>query len=107
MEAVLNKKLGKAFHIIWFGQLVSQLGTATTSFALLVWMAQNGQSTTAFALGLVWFFLPSAILSPWIGGIVDRFNLKKLAIVSDLTAGVFNVVMLLFAYFDVLERWQV
>ncbi len=107
MEAVLNKKLGKAFHIIWFGQLVSQLGTATTSFALLVWMAQNGQSTTAFALGLVWFFLPSAILSPWIGGIVDRFNLKKLAIVSDLLAGVFTVVMLLLAYFDVLEMWHI
>ncbi len=42
------------FSLIWFGQLVSLFGTATTRFALLTWAyAQTQEATT---LALVGFF---------------------------------------------------
>ncbi|MEM7802241.1 MAG: MFS transporter, partial [Chloroflexota bacterium] len=74
------------FTIIWFGQLISLLGTGMTAFALTIWAyEQTGLATT---LTLVGFFAfgPLVILSPIAGALVDRWNRKLVVMFSDVGA---------------------
>lgn len=62
----------KTFLMIWAGQFVSQIGTALTRFALLVWLYQQTGSAMDVALLGFFAFLPAFIVSPlagsgWIG----------------------------------------
>ena len=75
------------FIIVWIGQLVSTIGSSMTSFAISIWAWEiTGQATT---LTLVGFFtlLPSILIAPISGVIVDRTNRKLLMIIGD-TVGV-------------------
>ena len=49
----------KTFSIIWLGQLVSILGSGMTSFALGVWIFEQTQQATPFALTVLFGNLPS------------------------------------------------
>ena len=54
------------FLLIWFGQLVSGVGSRLTSFALGVWVYQTTGSTTRFALVFVAMAIPALVLSPFV-----------------------------------------
>ncbi|MEM7482024.1 MAG: MFS transporter [Acidobacteriota bacterium] len=77
----------RAFLTIWGGQVVSLVGTAMTRFALLIWAWEVTGKATTLAL-LMFFQIGSTVLiSPYAGTVVDRFNRKKVMILSDLAAG--------------------
>ena len=63
------------FLFIWFGQLVSLLGTGMTRFALLLWAYQQtattGHPATTVALLGFCAYIPYLILSPLAGVVVD------------------------------------
>lgn len=94
------------FMIVWLGQLVSTIGSSMTSFAIEIWAWQiTGQATT---LALVGFFslLPSIVITPISGAIVDRFNRKLLMMVGD-TVAVFTTIILLLLYLtNHLQIWH-
>lgn len=52
------------FAVIWFGQLVSVIGSGLTSFALGVWVFQRTGSATQFALIGLSAVLPRVLVSP-------------------------------------------
>ncbi len=96
----------KAFTIVWFGQVVSLIGSAMTMFALTIWAwEKTGEAT---ALALVGFFAvgPSVIFSPIAGALVDRWNRKFSMVLSDLGAGVGTITMLILYQRDALEIWH-
>jgi MFS family permease len=94
------------FNLIWFGQLVSLLGTAMTRFALLIWAyQQTGQATTLALLGF-FAFIPYILLSPVAGVVVDRFNRRWVMIWADLGAGLMTVAMLLLYMTGHLQIWH-
>ena len=74
----------RTFTLIWFGQLVSTLGTYMTFFALTLWAWD--QTGSATALALVGFFskLPKIPTTLFAGLIVDRFNRKYLMLLGDV-----------------------
>jgi MFS transporter, DHA3 family, macrolide efflux protein len=74
------------FFLIWFGQLVSTIGSYMTVFALTIWVWQLTGSTTALAL--VGFFsqLPRLIVTSFAGIAVDRFNRKFLMLLGEVAA---------------------
>lgn len=83
------------FSIIWFGQMLSMFGTATTRFALLVWAyQQTGQATTTALLGFFSFIL-YLLVSPVAGVIVDRFDRRLIMILADFGAGLMTLVLLI------------
>ena len=43
----------RTFVFVWFGQLVSTIGSGLTGFALGVWVYQETGSTTLFAFGCI------------------------------------------------------
>lgn len=72
--------------IVWLGQMVSLIGSGITGFALGVWVYQQTGSATQFALIAVSSVLPSVLLSPVAGALVDRWNHRRTMILSSIGA---------------------
>jgi MFS transporter, DHA3 family, macrolide efflux protein len=82
------KKLGmRVFILIWFGQMVSLIGSGLTNFALGVWVYQQTGSVTQFALISLFTSLPTILISPVAGALVDRWPRRWVMIISDFGAG--------------------
>lgn len=86
------------FMLVWFGQLISIVGSGLTGFALGVWVYQLTGSVTQFALIALFTTLPSLIISPLAGALVDRWDRRWAMILSDTGAGLCTllIAMLLF-----------
>ncbi len=85
----------RAFLPIWFGQLVSTLGSGLTGFALGVWVFERTGSATQFSLVLLATTLPRVLLSPVAGVVADRWDRRKLIVLGDLGAGIGTLVVYL------------
>ncbi|MEM1256721.1 MAG: MFS transporter [Cyanobacteria bacterium P01_H01_bin.21] len=76
----------RTFTLIWFGQLVSNLGTYMTFFALTLWLWDQTESVTTLALMGIFSRLPAIAATVFAGLIVDRFNRKYLMLMGDAVA---------------------
>jgi MFS family permease len=94
------------FTIVWFGQLVSQLGSSLTWFALSLWAWQETGLATSLALVNFFSFGPTVVLGPMAGALVDRWNRKLVMMLSDLAAGISTIVVLLLYATGNLEIWH-
>jgi MFS family permease len=96
----------RTFTIVWFGQLVSTIGSYMTEFALILWAWHLTKSATALAL--VGFFsqLPRIPISLVAGLIVDRYNRKHLMMLGDAIAALSTLVIGLLYLADSLQIWH-
>ncbi len=107
MEIARKRPAGMlAFTIIWFGQMMSFLGTGMTRFALTIWAWQITGSATALALVAFFSFGPTVFMSPIAGALVDRSNRKLVMILSDLSAGLSTIAILLLYATGNLQIWH-
>ena len=98
----------RGFTVIWFGQLVSMLGTGMTNFALSFYIFEKTGQATALTIAIFCFVAPSILLSPLAGALVDRSNRKLVIIVTDLSAGIVTLVWLFIVLTTGdLEMWQI
>jgi len=102
-----NKISGfRTFLIIWFGQLVSLTGSGLTSFAVGVWVFLQTGSTTAYALILAFSSIPSLVVGPFAGALVDRWDRRKAMLLSDAGAAGCTLLILLLLTSDKLQIWH-
>jgi DHA3 family macrolide efflux protein-like MFS transporter len=94
------------FSVVWFGQVVSLLGSGMTQFALTIWAWQVTGEATALALVAFFGFFPRILLTPLAGALVDRWNRKLLMILSDLAAGLGTVAIFILYQLDLLQIWH-
>ncbi len=97
----------RVFLLIWFGQLISLLGSSLTSFGLGVWVYERTGSATEFALIAVAAVLPGIVISPIAGTLVDRYDRRIVMIVSDLCAGLSTVAVALLLFSGNLQIWHI
>lgn len=96
----------RTFLVVWFGQLVSQIGAAMSTFALLIWIyEQTGRATSVALLGFFWF-LPVIALSPLAGVWVDRYDRRRIMLLADTGAAVMTLGVLALYLGGRLEVWQ-
>ncbi len=95
-----------SFLLLWFGQLVSVIGSGLTGFALGVWVYQQTGSVTRFSLILLSTTLPGILLSPLAGTLVDRWDRRWAMVLSDSVAGLMTLTIALLLYFDQLQLWM-
>lgn len=104
-KVFFNKEL-RLFMIIWFGQLISSVGSAMTSFALIIWAYElTGKAGTLAMLGFyscITFVLASLVA----GGYVDRWDRRKVMMISDLGAGMMTLLLLLLYLSGKLQIWH-
>jgi DHA3 family macrolide efflux protein-like MFS transporter len=95
------------FLTIWLGQVVSLVGSGLTGFALGVWVFEQTGSATQFALIGLSAVLPRVILSPLAGAIVDRWDRRRVMILSDVGAGLSTLAIVLLLWTNQLETWHI
>ena len=95
------------FSVIWFGQLVSTLGSGLTGFALGVWVYQQTHSVTLFALNMLAQTLPNVLLAPIAGALADRWDRRRVMLLSDVGAGLSTLAIALLFLSGRLEVWHV
>ena len=77
----------KKFMTIWTGQLISNIGSGMTAFALAVYVYQLTGSVSWVSIVTLLAYLPIILLNP-IGGILaDRFDRRLMMICGDLFSG--------------------
>lgn len=96
----------RTFTIIWFGQLISALGSGLSGFALGVWIYERTGSATMFALVILSFMVPGVFFSPVAGALVDRWNRRTILILCDTAAAAAMLGVLLLELNNVLEVWH-
>jgi MFS family permease len=98
----------RGFTVIWFGQLVSMLGTGMTNFALSFYLFEKTGQATTLTTVIFCFVAPSIILSPLAGALVDRWDRKTVIILTDLSAGVVTLAwLIILATTGDLALWQI
>ena len=78
---ILPKNMN-TFWIIWGGQFISMLGSGLTNFGLGVWIYEKTGQATPFALTALFSTLPGLLLLPIGGAIADRYNRRRIMILS-------------------------
>ena len=97
----------RTFFIIWFGQLTSMIGSGLIGFALAVWIFEQTGQATPFALTGLFAILPRVLLAPVAGALTDRWNRKKIMLISDSLSGVVTIVTALLLLTGGMEVWMV
>jgi MFS family permease len=90
----------RTFLIVWFGQLVSLVGSSLTWFGLSVWVFLETGSVTDLSLMLLASNLPRVLLSPVAGALVDRWDRRWVMILSDGASGLGTIVIALAFFTD-------
>lgn len=107
MESPKLSRSMRTFFVIWFGQLVSTIGSGLTGFALGVWIYQETGSTTLFAINMLAYALPTLVMSPFAGALVDRYDRRKMMMLSDTGAGLSTLTIAILFFTNNLEIWHI
>jgi hypothetical protein len=106
-QDVIGQAGWRTFLVVWFGQLVSLLGSALTGFALGVWVFQRTGSETQFALTFLFLVLPRVLLGPFAGALVDRWDRRLAMIIGDTGAALSTLAIALLLFAGQLQVWHV
>lgn len=75
------------FRLFFIGQTVSQIGTWVQSVALIWLVLQETRSGVALGVTTALQFLPVLLIGPWCGLLADRFDKRRLLLVTQAAAG--------------------
>ena len=94
------------FILLWATQSFSSLGSAMTSYALVIWSYEEQGSALVTSLLMVCSYAPYVILSIFAGALSDRWNKKKVMLVCDSVAAVGTVIIFVLLESGNLEIWH-
>lgn len=77
------KNWKKTFAILWSGQFISLISSSAVNFALIIWLSIETGSAEVLAFAAIAALLPQAIIGPFAGVFIDRWNRKTIMIGSD------------------------
>jgi DHA3 family macrolide efflux protein-like MFS transporter len=97
----------RSFSLIWFGQLVSAVGSGITGFTLGVWVYQQTGSATMFTLMGLAATLPGVVVLPLAGSLVDRWDRRRVMVACNLLGATGTLFVIALLARDSLEVWHV
>lgn len=96
----------RTFLILWITQSFSALGSAMTSFALVIWSYQQQGSALTTSLLTICSYAPYVLLSIFAGTLSDRWNKKATMLLSDSFAAICTVSVLVLLTTGNLQIWH-
>ena len=105
----MNKHSFKQLHsflLLWGSQTVSQLGTAMTDYAVIIWVYSQRGTASSVTLLTVCTFLPTIFFRFLAGSMVDRQNKKRIMLIADLVAACGTLVVFVLHSAEVLQIWH-
>lgn len=110
MEKLNEERKGvwnKDFILLWQGQLISFLGDVIYSFAIGFWVFEKTGSSGIMSLVTASAMVPRLLLGPVAGVWVDRWDRKKIIVLTDLIRGIIFTIVGVMAFTGRLEVWMV
>lgn len=92
---------------MWGGQLISLIGSGLTRFALGVWVFQRTGSVTQFALISMFASLPGLLALPFAGALVDRWDRRRVMLVTDSISALATVGLAFLLWRGSLGIWSI
>jgi len=106
IDYYLKTQSGRTFTLVWVGQLVSTTGSAMTRFGLAIWVYTETGSTTQLAFVVLAGSLPSLLMSPFAGALIDRWDRRIAMIIADTGAALGTLGIAVLVGTGTLEMWH-
>lgn len=95
------------FAWIGSGQAISMLTSSILQMTIVWYLTQRTQSAAIITFATLCGYLPRAILGMFTGAFIDRFNRKKILILSDLSMALAAVVLAVVAFWTEIPLWLI
>ena len=105
-EFITAVKEMRTYLILWLTQSFSGLGSAMTSYALVIWSYNEHGSALMTALLMVSSYAPYVVFSIFAGALSDRWDKKATMLSCDFAAAATTVIMLVLLKGDRLRIWH-
>lgn len=96
----------KNFSLLWASQMLSQIMTNIINFVMVTRIYEKTGSTIAVSLLWIFYILPSFLLGPFSGLVVDMTSLRKILLYTNFLQG-FVILLFLFAKNNVYSIYPV
>lgn len=97
----------KNYTIFWVSQSVSQLGSAMTGFALILWAYTRSRSALTISLMSFCNYVPYIIVSLFAGTFVDRHSKKFIMLAADSMAALCTLAVLVLTLHNGLQMGHI
>jgi MFS family permease len=87
-RSLLSVFQNRSFTLLWVGQLISSMGSALTALAAAILIYRVTDSALSVGLMLIATSGPTVVIGLIAGVFVDRFNRKRIILISDLLRAV-------------------
>ncbi|RLD03093.1 MAG: MFS transporter, partial [Chloroflexota bacterium] len=104
-ENTPQKKWAVPFFTIWTGQAISLLGSQMVQFSLIWWLTKTTESATVLTTATLVGILPSVVLGPFVGALVDRWNRRKILIIADSSIAFVTLILVYLFSIELVEIW--
>ena len=76
------------FFWLWLGQAISLVGDEVRDWAMIFWIFEaSGRSPVVQSLSFIAVMAPGLLLGPFAGVLVDRWDRRRVMIISDIVRG--------------------
>lgn len=96
----------RSFIILWSSQAVSELGTAMTNFALIIWVYGQKESASSITVLTICSFLPTIFFRFIAGTLADHWNKKCIMLTADFVAACGTITVFVLYSFSALQVWH-
>jgi len=95
------------FFTIWTGQQLSYVGSHAAQFALVFWVAKATNSATILASMTIVALLPNILLGPFVGALVDRWNRRRVMMISDTFIALVSLWLAYVFWIGAMQPWHI
>ena len=83
----------KPFYSLYIGQTFSLLSSSAIQFSIIWWITVQTGSALALTIASVVGLLPQAVIGPFAGVLIDRYNRKTIMIIADSAVAISSLVL--------------
>ncbi|WP_283679869.1 MFS transporter [Lentilactobacillus sp. Marseille-Q4993] len=80
-------------YLFLSSQFITGITSMVVQYAIIWYLTKETGSATVLSIATLLGMLPMAVLSPFVGPLVDRWNKKALLIVPDIVAALFAIIL--------------
>lgn len=103
----ISKNWKVQYFSLWMGQSSSLFGSAITQFILIWWITSTTKSAISLTLASFCGLLPQAIFGAFGGVFADRYDRKRIMIITDFISALCIFILVIISISNSLKLWQV
>ncbi|THE07786.1 MFS transporter [Enterococcus hirae] len=83
----------KNIYLFLAGQFLSGITSMIVQYAIIWYLTQETGSATILSFATLLGMIPMVVLSPFVGPLIDRWDKKRLLIVTDIIVAIFALIL--------------